>query len=81
MVALFAAAALPFYAFYSGHPFRIRYMVPMIAVEAIGAGLAAGVWPGRRARAIAAAPGLGSGHGPLNHFARGRSVTKERTSD
>lgn len=31
--------------------------------------------------AIESAPGLGSGHGPLNHFARGRSVTKERTSD
>ena len=31
--------------------------------------------------AIESAPHLGSGHGPLNHFARGRSVTKERTSD
>ena len=31
--------------------------------------------------AIESAPQLGSGHGPLNHFARGRSVTKERTSD
>ena len=31
--------------------------------------------------AIESAPQLGGGHGPLNHFARGRSVTKERTSD
>jgi hydroxymethylpyrimidine/phosphomethylpyrimidine kinase len=31
--------------------------------------------------AIESAPKLGSGHGPLNHFARGRSVTKVRTSD
>jgi len=31
--------------------------------------------------AIESAPQLGSGHGPLNHFARGKSVTKERTSD
>jgi len=31
--------------------------------------------------AIESAPHLGGGHGPLNHFARGRSVTKERTSD
>lgn len=31
--------------------------------------------------AIESAPQLGSGHGPLNHFARGRSVTKVRTSD
>ena len=31
--------------------------------------------------AIATAPSLGAGHGPLNHFAVGRSVTKARTSD
>jgi len=31
--------------------------------------------------AIESAPHLGSGRGPLDHFARGRSVTKERTSD
>jgi hypothetical protein len=29
-IALMAAMALPFYAFYSGHPFRIRYEVPLI---------------------------------------------------
>ena len=29
-LALMAAIALPFYAFYSGHPFRIRYEVPLI---------------------------------------------------
>jgi len=29
-VALLASAALPFYAFVSGHPFRIRYEVPLI---------------------------------------------------
>ncbi len=29
-VALMASAALPFYAFMSGHPFRIRYEVPLI---------------------------------------------------
>lgn len=31
--------------------------------------------------AIKSAPALGSGNGPLNHFARGSSVTKARTSD
>lgn len=31
--------------------------------------------------AIESAPQLGSGNGPLNHFARGKSVTNERTSD
>jgi hypothetical protein len=55
VVALAAMAAIPWVAFYDGHPFRIRYMVPLIAVEAIGAGLAAGVWPGRRVQALAAA--------------------------
>ena len=29
-MALLASIALPFYAFYSGHPFRIRYEVPLI---------------------------------------------------
>ena len=29
-IALVASIALPFYAFYSGHPFRIRYEVPLI---------------------------------------------------
>lgn len=29
-IALLASAALPFYAFMSGHPFRIRYEVPLI---------------------------------------------------
>lgn len=30
--------------------------------------------------AIETAPGLGSGHGPLNHFARGSAATNSRTS-
>jgi hypothetical protein len=32
------AAAVPWAAFVDGHPFRIRYMVPMLAMEAIGVG-------------------------------------------
>lgn len=43
-LALLASAALPWAAFVRGHPFRIRYMVPLIAVEAIGAGAAVGVF-------------------------------------
>jgi hypothetical protein len=34
-VALLAAASLPLYAFFEGHPFRIRYMVPVVV--ALGA--------------------------------------------
>ena len=39
-VALMAAAALPFYAFLSGHPFRIRYEVPLILGAAVCIGTA-----------------------------------------
>jgi hypothetical protein len=40
VLSLMATAALPWLAFIEGHPFRIRYMVPLIAIEAIGAGYA-----------------------------------------
>ncbi len=36
---LFAAAALPFYAYIQGHPFRIRYEVPLILAGAMAIGL------------------------------------------
>jgi hypothetical protein len=39
-IALLAAIALPFYAFYSGHPFRIRYEVPLIVGAAACIGTA-----------------------------------------
>jgi hypothetical protein len=49
-LALLASAALPFYAFVSGHPFRIRYEVPLIlgCAACIGAsvGLARRAAPG-----------------------------------
>ena len=32
---IFAAAALPFSAFLSGHPFRIRYEVPLLVASAL----------------------------------------------
>jgi hypothetical protein len=46
-LALAAAAALPAYAFYSGHPFRIRYMVPLVPVIGLGLGLFVGLARGR----------------------------------
>ena len=52
MLALLGMAAIPWTAFVDGHPFRIRYMVPLIAVEAIGAGVAAGIVPERRLRVV-----------------------------
>ncbi len=39
---LFAAAALPFYAYIKGHPFRIRYEVPLILAGAMAIGLGVG---------------------------------------
>ncbi len=51
VLALVGMAAIPWTAFLDGHPFRIRYMVPLMAIEAIGAGLAAGLVPLRGLRA------------------------------
>ena len=54
VLALLGMAAIPWTAFLMGHPFRIRYMVPLMAIEAIGAGVAAGAAPTRRLRAACA---------------------------
>ncbi|HJZ75808.1 MAG TPA: hypothetical protein VKE51_28940 [Vicinamibacterales bacterium] len=51
---LLAMAAVPWAAFYRGHPFRIRYVVPLMAIEAIGGGILAGMVPVRRLRPVAA---------------------------
>jgi hypothetical protein len=53
VVSLAATAAVPWLAFFQGHPYRIRYAVPLLAVEAIGAGIVAGALP--RGRMLAAA--------------------------
>jgi hypothetical protein len=47
-----AAALLPAYAFLNGHPFRIRYMVPLIVASAVCAGIGVGLL--RRGRLTAA---------------------------
>ncbi len=51
-LSLAATAAVPWAAFVDGHPFRIRYMVPLIAIEAIAAGAIVGLV--RRASIVAA---------------------------
>ena len=51
-VSLAATAAVPWAAFVNGHPYRIRYMVPLIVAEAIGAGVAAGFWKKTRVLAV-----------------------------
>jgi hypothetical protein len=42
-LSLGAAAALPWFAFVNGHPFRIRYMVPLLLGEAVAVGAAVGL--------------------------------------
>ena len=49
---MFAAVALPFSAFLSGHPFRIRYEIPIVVASALSIGLTTGLL--RRAAPIAA---------------------------
>ena len=52
-LALLGTAAVPWSAFIDGHPYRIRYMVPLIAVQAICAGVAAGSWVKGRVAMVA----------------------------
>jgi hypothetical protein len=51
-MAWLGVAALPAYAFLQGHPYRIRYMVPLVAASAVLVALALARLP--RARALAA---------------------------
>jgi hypothetical protein len=53
-VALLSCVALPVYAFYDGHPFRIRYMIPAVAACALFCGLAVGLLARRGAGRVAA---------------------------
>jgi len=39
---LLAMAAIPWTAFLDGHPFRLRYVIPLLAIQAVGAGTLAG---------------------------------------
>jgi hypothetical protein len=52
-LALGAFVTLPFYAFYEGHPFRIRYMIPSAAACALLSGMAIGCLH-RRAQPVVA---------------------------
>jgi hypothetical protein len=52
-LALVACAALPWYAFYEGHPFRIRYMVVLAAAVAAVGGMGLGMLPRRLGAAAA----------------------------
>jgi hypothetical protein len=49
-ISLLAAGALPFYAMFEGHPYRIRYMIPVVAGGALLCGIAVGSLRAARAR-------------------------------
>jgi hypothetical protein len=51
-LALVACAALPVYAYFKGHPVRIRYGVPLVAVTAALTGTAVGLLPRRSRGAV-----------------------------
>ena len=53
VLALAACVALPLYAFWNGHPFRIRYMVPVTMSLATFVGIGVGLL--ERYRGVAAA--------------------------
>jgi hypothetical protein len=53
VLALTASAALPWYAFFEGHPFRIRYGVPLVVASAAITATAIGLLP-RRLRFVSA---------------------------
>jgi hypothetical protein len=55
LLALVALMALPAYAFFNGHPFRMRYMVSPSVGAAVFAGVAIGFLQGRWRQAAAAA--------------------------
>jgi hypothetical protein len=59
-VTLFAAAAVPSFAFYEGHPFRIRYMVPLAFACIPLCGLAVGRLSHPAVRALLATVLVGS---------------------
>ncbi|HUE87564.1 MAG TPA: hypothetical protein VMO26_15930 [Vicinamibacterales bacterium] len=54
-LSLFAAAALPAAAYLAGHPFRLRYEIPIVVAGAVAIGIAVGLFR-RIAPALAALP-------------------------
>jgi hypothetical protein len=54
-LSLFAAAALPFAAYMSGHPFRMRYQLPLVVGGTLAVGMAVGLL---RRLALVAAVGI-----------------------
>ncbi|HEV3485349.1 MAG TPA: hypothetical protein VG106_08075, partial [Vicinamibacterales bacterium] len=71
VLALAAAAALPWYAYVEGHPVRVRYAIPLVVACAAWIGTAIGaLWrPLRVAAAVILAATLSMNSRPLDHAA------------
>jgi len=78
-LALMGTASVPWSAFVDGHPYRIRYMVPLIAAQAICAGVLAGGW--RRARVPLAVVLIGVCAWELHPFADDAPMVAEAQWD
>ena len=80
LVALTAAAALPWYAYMQGHPFRIRYDVPLVAACAALAGAGIGLlWT--RAQPFVAAAVVAIAIAQAHPFDRGAPLIVESQRD
>jgi hypothetical protein len=78
--ALAACAALPAYAFWAGHPVRVRYMVPFTMPLAVMTGLGVGFAP-RRVRALAIAAVLAAALIETPPFPRESPMVREAQRD
>ena len=78
-LAWLAVGALPWYAFFQGHPFRIRYMVPLVVGSAVVVSLAVGRLP--RGRALVAAALLAGIWSTSRPFDRGAAMVLEAQWD
>ncbi len=80
VLALAAAAALPWYAYLEGHPFRIRYGVPLVVACAAIVGTGIGLLP-RRLRAIAAGLAVAGALWQVTPLDRSAAVIAESQRD
>jgi hypothetical protein len=80
VLALAAAAALPWYAYFEGHPFRIRYGVPLVVACAALVATGIGLLP-RRVRAIAAVLAVGGALWQVTPLDRSAAVITESQRD
>jgi hypothetical protein len=78
-LALFAAAALPVSAYLAGHPFRMRYEIPLVIAGAVAVGLATGLL--RRISGVAAIAVLALVVNELRPFDQSAPMIREAQLD